>query len=77
MIIIIISHLHRLAGLVVQASALRREDPGFDSHLHHGDFSRSSHTSDVKISTPVATLPGALRYRVSPVTGWPVISMLL
>ena len=41
-----------------------------------GDFSRSSHTSDLKIGTPVATLPGALRYRVSAGTGWPSVRIL-
>ena len=30
-----------------------------------GDFSRSSHASDLKIGTPVATLPRAWCYRVS------------
>ena len=39
-------------------------------------FSRSSHTSDSKIGTPVATLPGAWRYRVSAGTGWAGVSML-
>ena len=34
-----------------------------------GIFSGSSHTSDLKIGTPVATLPGAWRYRVSTGTG--------
>ena len=29
----------------------------------------SSHTSDLKTGTPVATLPGAWSYRVSPGTG--------
>ena len=47
----------RLVGLVVKASASRAEEPGFESG--------SSHTSDSKIGTPVATLPGAWRYRVS------------
>ena len=28
-------------------------------------FPGSSHTSDLKIGTPVATLPGAWRYKVS------------
>ena len=37
-----------------------------------GFFSRSSHTSDLKTGTPVATLPDAWCYRVSAVTGWPV-----
>ena len=50
--------VHRLAGLVVKASASGPEDPGFESRLQR-DFSGSSHTSDFKIGTPVATLPGA------------------
>ena len=41
-----------------------------------GIFSGSSHTSDLKIGTPVATLPGALRYRVSAGTGLPGVSIL-
>ena len=48
-----------LVGLVVKASAPRAKDPGFDSRFHLGDFAGSSHTSDLKIGTPVATLPGA------------------
>ena len=43
--------------LVVKASASRAEDPGFNSRLRCGDFCGSSHTSDLKIGTPVATLP--------------------
>ena len=35
---------HCLAGLVVKASALRAEDPGFESR----DFSGSSHISGLK-----------------------------
>ena len=62
--------LDRLVGLVVQASASRGEDPGFDSRLRR-DFSRSNHTSDFKIGTP-----GAWRYRVSAGTGWPCVSIL-
>ena len=38
-------------------------------------FSGSSHTSDLKIGTPVATLPGAWRY-VSTGTGRPGVSIL-
>ena len=41
-----------------------------------GIFSGSSHTSDLKIGTPVATLPGAWRYRVSTGTGRPGVSIL-
>ena len=68
----------RLAGLVVKASASGAEDPGFESRLRR-DFSGSSHTSDIKkkkIGTPVATLPGAWRYRVSAGTGRPGVSIL-
>ena len=67
--------LDRFAGLVVQASASGAEDPGFESRLRW-DFSGSSHTSDLKIGTPVATLPGAWRYRVSAGTGRSGVSIL-
>ena len=56
--------LDRLVGLVVKASASRAEDPGFESRLRR-DFFGSSHTSDFKIGTLVAALPGAWRDRVS------------
>ena len=65
----------RLVGLVVKASASGAEDPGFQSRLRR-DFSGSSHTSDFKIVTPVATLPGAWCYRVSAGTGRPGVSIL-
>ena len=45
------------------------EDPGFDSRWRRGDFSGSSHTSGLRIGTPVATLPGAWFCRVSAGTG--------
>ena len=67
--------LDRLAGLVVKASASGAEDPGFESRLRRG-FSGSSHTSDFKIGSPVATLPGAWHYRVSAGTGRPGVSIL-
>ena len=41
-----------------------------------GIFSWSSHASDLNIDTPVATLPGAWRYRVSAGTGRPGVSIL-
>ena len=41
-----------------------------------GIFSGSSHTSDLTIGTPVATLPGAWRYRVSTGTGRPGVCIL-
>ena len=65
----------RLVGLVVKGSASRTEDPGFEFRLRR-DFSGLSHTSDLKIGTPVATLPGAWRYRVSAGTDWPGVSIL-
>ena len=58
-----------------KASASRAEDPRFESRLQR-IFSGSSHTSDLKIVTPVATLPGAWRYRVSTGTGRPGVSIL-
>ena len=45
-----------LSALVVKASASRAEDSGFPSLLSSGDFSGSSHTSDLKIGTPVPCL---------------------
>ena len=66
---------HLLVGLVVKASAYGAEDPGFESRLRR-DFSGSSHTSDFKIGTPVATLPGAWHYKVGAGTGRPGVSIL-
>ena len=65
----------RLASLVVNASASGTEDPGFESRLRL-DFSGSSHTSDLKTGTAVATLPGAWRFRVSSGTGRTGVSIL-
>ena len=59
-----------------KASASRAEDPGFKSRWRWDFFWGSSHTSDLKIGTPVATLPGAWRYRVSTGTGRPGVSIL-
>ena len=66
---------YRLVGLVVKASASKAEGPGFKSHLCR-DFSVLSHTSDFETVIPVATLPGACRYRVSAGTCWPGVSIL-
>ena len=77
----ILSHLlasivnYCLVGLVVKASASREEDPVFESRLWW-DFSALSHTSDLKIGTPVATLSGARCYRVSHRTGRSGVSIL-
>ena len=59
-------------GLVVKASTSRAADLGFDFR----DFSGSSHTSDLTIGTPMATLPGTWCFRVSAGTGWPGVSIL-
>ena len=58
-----------------KASASRAEDAGFESSTHWM-FSGLSQTSDSKIGTPVATLPGAWCYRVSTGTGRPGVSIL-
>ena len=60
---------------MVKASVSGAEDPRFESRLQW-DFSRSSHTNDLKIGTPVTTLAGAWHYRVSAGTGWPGVSIL-
>ena len=49
----------------VKVSTSRAEDLGFDSRLRRGDFSGSSHTSDLETFTSATTLPGAWCYRVS------------
>ena len=67
--------LHRLVGLVVRRPPREQKIPGSNPACA-GNFSGSSHTSDLKIGTPVATLPGALRYRVSAGTGRPGVSIL-
>ena len=65
--------LHRPVGLVVKASASCAEDPG----LGERDFSWvGSYQWLKKMDPPVATLPGAWRYRVSAGTGWPSVSIL-
>ena len=58
-----------------KTSTSRAEGPGFESRLCR-DFLGSSHTSDLKFGTPVATLPGAWHYRVSTGTGRPGVSIL-
>ena len=68
--------LDRVVGLVVKASALRVEDHGFESSLRQDFNPGSSHTSDLKIGVPVATLPGVWRCRVSGETGQPSVSIL-
>ena len=66
---------NRLVGLVVRRPPRERKISGSNPACA-GIFSGSSHTSDSKIGTPVATLPGAWRYRVSAGTGRPGVSIL-
>ena len=66
---------HRLVGLVVRRPPREREIPGSNPACA-SIFSGSSYTSDLKIGTPVATLPGAWQYRVSTGTGRPGVSIL-
>ena len=66
---------NRLVGLVVRRPPRERKIPASNPACA-GLFSGSSHTSDFKIGTPVATLPGAWRYRVSAGTGRPGVSIL-
>ena len=67
---------NHLVGLVVRRPARERKVPGSNPACA-GIFSGSSHTSDLNIGTPVATLPGAWRDRVSAGTGWFVLFCLL
>ena len=69
------SFFDRLVGLVARRPPRERKIPGSNPACA-GIFSGSSHTSDLKNGTPVATLPGAWRYRVSTVTGRPGVSIL-
>ena len=65
----------RLVGLVVRRPPRERKVLGSNPACV-GIFSGSSHTSDLKLGTPVATLPGAWHYRVSTGTGQPGVSIL-
>ena len=67
--------LDRLVGLVVRRPPREWKIPG-SIPACDGIFSGSSHAIDLKIDTPVATLPGTWRYRVSTGTGRPGISIL-
>ena len=65
----------RLVGLVVRRPPREQKIPGSNPACD-GIFSGSSHTSDSKIDTPMAALPGAWRYRVSAGTGRSGVSIL-
>ena len=67
-----------LISFVIYAPAARFEisRPRFDLRFWRVSLPRSSHTTDLKIGTPVATLPGVWRYRVSAGAGLPGVSIL-
>ena len=67
---------HRLVGLVVKASPSRAEDAEFESRLHRDFFRGRVIPVTQKNGTPVATLPGAWRYRLRAGTGRPGVSIL-
>ena len=67
--------MNRLVGLVVKASASRAKVLG-SNPAYARIFSGSSHTSDLNIGTPVATVPGTWHYRVSAGTGRLGVSIL-
>ena len=70
-----VPHCDTGRGLVVKASASTAEDAGSNPACA-GIFPGSSHTSDFRIGTSLATLPGAWRHRVSAGTGWTGVSIL-
>ena len=65
----------RFVGLMARRPPRERKIPGSNPACA-GIFLGSSHTSDLKIGTPVATLPGAWRYWVSTGTGQLSVSIL-
>ena len=69
--------MNHFVGLVVRASTLWAADLGFDSRFLYTDFSGSSHVIVLKIGTPVTTLSGDWRNRVSTGTGWPSVGILM
>ena len=69
------TYLHKDGLLCKWRPPRERKVPG-SNPASAGIFSGSSHTSDLNIGTPVATLPGTWRYRVSTGTGRPGVSIL-
>ena len=66
-----------LIGPVVKVSTSGEADlTEFDSNFCRGSFFRLTHTSDLTVDNPVATLPGIWHHRVSAGTGWPNVSIL-
>ena len=70
-----LQHVDRIVGLEVRRPPRERKIPGSNPACA-GIFLGSSHTSDLNIGTPVATVPGAWRYRVGAGTGRLGVSIL-
>ena len=73
--VVCVNALIFFVGLMERRPPRERKVPGSNPACA-GIFSGLSLTCDLNICTPVATLPGAWRYRVSAGTGWPGVSML-
>ena len=58
--------------MVIKAKASRAADMGSIPFRCRFFFSTSSHTSDLKIGTPVAAMPGAWRYRLAQCWNWSI-----
>ena len=69
------SFTHRLVGLVVRRPPRERKIPVSNPACAR-IFLGSSHTSDLKIGAPVATVPGAWCSTVSAGNGPPGVSIL-
>ena len=65
----------RLVGLAIKASASRAADPVFDYRLRCRGIFRVESCPRLKSGTPVATLPGAWRYRISAGNGLAPVSV--
>ena len=59
-----------------KASASRAEGLGSIPTFAVDLIVRSTHTSDFNIDTPVATVPGVWRFRISTGNGWPGVNVL-
>ena len=69
-------HQSALWWLSSKGICLESDRLWFNSCFRCGSFSGLSHICDLEIGTPVATLPGALHYRISTGTGQPSVRIL-
>ena len=66
----------RLVGLVVKACTSRAADPGSIPALGVDIVFRLSHTSNLKIGAPLATLPSAVSHKVNAWAGQHGVSIM-